>query len=85
MRYFRTGTTTFFFLKEGQRLKWSEVYEAGEAYAIWPRGDKWDARFYSWDSKGWKKISNQLFDTDGEAFRFAHEHYLKRQDKMHAS
>ena len=52
------------------------------AYAIWQREDeKWDLR---WCMTGkCEEITQQHFQTENEAFNFAHDNFLQREQQVY--
>lgn len=75
MRKFSMSASTFYFMDRGEKLTETEVYSGGgRQYVIWPRGDKWDLR-YRW-GQDWETLHPSLFETENDAFLFAHEHLI---------
>lgn len=79
MRKFISGGTKFYFMEPGEKVP--DVHEDRSfvgAYVIWRRkSGKWDVR---WKLIGeWEEIADRQFDTENEAFNFAHDHYVNRK------
>ena len=77
MRPLTIGAVKFYFLKAGEKLTQEHIYGTYSAaivhvYAIWPRGNKWDVKYRK--GKKWIVISNNLFDSEYDAFNFVNEH-----------
>ena len=82
MRTFSMSATNFYFMNRGEKLTVQQMYSAGTIYVIWPRGEKWDLRYKR--HKGWEEIHNGLFDTENEAFLFAHQHFIDDDKPRHS-
>ncbi|MEG0866006.1 MAG: hypothetical protein RSG77_03035 [Hafnia sp.] len=80
MQTITLGAVKFYFLNAGENLTQEHIYGTYavaivRVYVIWPRGNKWDLRYRN--GKEWSVISNNLFDSEYEAFNFANEHLMK--------
>lgn len=82
MRKLISAGIAFYMLDSGEKLTQIHGDRYGiPGYVIWPRGDKWDVRWYN---NEWVEITDHQFDTENAAFNFAYEHFVARQAEMDA-
>lgn len=78
MRTFTMSATNFYFMNRGEKLTTHQQFAACTIYVIWPRGDKWDLRYKR--HNGWVEIHHGLFESENEAFVFAHQHLIDDEE-----
>jgi hypothetical protein len=82
MRTFTMSATNFYFMNKGEKLTTDHQFAASAIYVIWPRGGKWDLRYKR--HNGWEEIHNGLFESENEAFVFAHQHLIDTEKHHHS-
>lgn len=85
MRKFVSAGAAFYMLDPGERLTKHEVYQRYHPvrFLIWPRRGQWDV--LERVGNEWVRLTDQLFDTENEAFVFAYEKHCAEHDRMRHS
>lgn len=81
MRKFVSAGAAFYMLDKGEKLTKHEIFHRYDPvrFVIWPRRDKWDV--LECVGNEWVRLTDELFDTENEAFVFAYDKFCAEQER----